>query len=585
MMRAPGQLLAAFAATLVAATITGLAPPAPVPAPSAAASPVAGAGSVAFVHMGVLPIDRERLLTDQTVILEAGKIAALGPSDQIRVPEGATRIDGDNQLVLLPGLADMHVHLRYESDLLLLVANGVTTVRNMRGKPFHLELRRKVEDGSLLGPHIVTSGEQLRGGDVNARTPEEAVRLVDEQAAAGYDFIKVYDGLSKETYAAIVTEAKAKGLPVAGHVPSAVGVEGALAAQQASIEHAEQFVYHYFTDPRNPNSFDLDATRIPLIARRTFAAGAYVTPTLTIIENFIAQVEDRPQLFAEPELRYLHPETYAWWLTDEKVGSGLNKGIAFFQKQLVRGLRDAGVPLLAGTDFYAIGLLPGFGLHRELHSLVAAGLTPYEAISAATRNAARFLHREGHSGGVFVGADADLLVVRGNPLRDIAALEAIVGVALRGEWLPREELSSRLEAVARGFAPERGLVDTAFRQGGAAGATAARRGAAGAGAPFQESTFNLLGSYFLEKKKTADAIEIFKVVCEYYPRSADALDSLGDGYAAAGRVDEATASYQRALQINPGLTATREKLEKLHEKPRPPASSGGHLEHRPAAVE
>jgi imidazolonepropionase-like amidohydrolase len=532
------------------------------PGQSARAILQQSAPTLALVRVNVLPMDREHLLTDQTLIVKNGKIVEMGPSSVIHPPPDAVQVDGDDHWVVMPGLADMHAHLRYESDLLLLVANGVTTVRNMRGTPFHLELRRRVEDGTILGPHIVTAGPILNG-EGNARTPDEATRLVNEQAAAGYDFIKVYDGLSKEAYEAIMSAAKAKGLKVAGHVPTAVGVEGALAAHQASIEHAEQFIYHFFGDRRSPYSaFDLDPAMIPAIARRTAAAGTSVTPTLTIIDSLVSQVEDRQHILNEPELKYLEPETYAWWQTSEKSGSGINQSISMFQKKLVAGLQDAGVELLAGTDFYVFGLMPGFSLHRELHSLVEAGLSPYQAIAAATRNPARYLGRSSHSGAVAVGFDADLLIVKGNPLQHIEAVDEVEGVVLRGRWLPQKELASRLEAAAVASAPAHRLVDAVLKNG----ATAAEASQTATGAvrgDLDEDTLTLLGYFFLRQKRFSDSVALFKLAVSHSPRSANAYDSLGDAYVGAGQIDDARKSYQRALELNPAAQETRGKLKKL----------------------
>ena len=115
-------------------------------------------------------------------------------------------------------------------------------------------------------------------------------------------------------------------------------------------------------------------------------------------------------------MRFTNPETYAWWWTSQKTGSSINRIIDSFQKELIRGFRAAGVPMLAGTDYYVIGLLPGYGLHRELRALVDAGLTPYEALATATRNPAEFLGEADKCGTVAVGKNADLVLVRGNPL-------------------------------------------------------------------------------------------------------------------------------------------------------------------------
>jgi hypothetical protein len=141
--------------------------------------------TLALVDVNVIPMDRERVLSGQTVLVFAGRIAAVGAVETVHVPPNATRVDGRGRLFVMPGLADMHVHLRYESDLPLVLANGVTTVRNMRGTPFHLDLRRRVADGTLLDPRIVTVGPVLHGEADSGRTPESARAAVEAQSAAG----------------------------------------------------------------------------------------------------------------------------------------------------------------------------------------------------------------------------------------------------------------------------------------------------------------------------------------------------------------------------------------------------------------
>jgi hypothetical protein len=260
--------------------------------------------ALAFVNVNVIPMDREQILSDRTVLITNGRIAAIGAANDVVVPAAATRIDGHERLFIIPGLADMHGHIRYEDDLQLLLASGITLVRNMAGEPFHLELRRRVADGTVLGPRIVTAGPPLRGESNSGSTPDGARAAVEAQAAAGYDFIKPYDRLPRDSYEAAVATAATHNMPIAGHVPGDVGVLGVLRAHQASIEHAEQIVYHHFHG-------SLDAEGLPALARAIADAHAYVTPTLAIIRQLELQWEDPESVLAWPEIRYVNPETYA----------------------------------------------------------------------------------------------------------------------------------------------------------------------------------------------------------------------------------------------------------------------------------
>jgi imidazolonepropionase-like amidohydrolase len=180
-------------------------------------------------NVTVLPMDSATALPNQNVVIENNTIQRVGPERDAGIPSGATVIDGRGKY-LLPGLADMHVHLATptdppgaaESQLILYLANGVTTVRNMRGYPNHLTLRNRVASGELLGPNIVTAGPGLDGP--SARSPAEGEQAVREQKRLGYDLIKVLPGLSLPTYDAIARTSHALGIPFAGHVPEQVGV-------------------------------------------------------------------------------------------------------------------------------------------------------------------------------------------------------------------------------------------------------------------------------------------------------------------------------------------------------------------------
>ena len=347
------------------------------------------------------------MLRDQTVVVRAGRIEALGPADRVAVPGGARRVDARGR-TLLPGLADLHVHLQAPPRLEGYLARGVTTIRNLRGRPEHPLLRERIARGERLGPRLFTSGPHLdsRGpifpGRLRVEGAEEARAAVLAHREAGYDFVKVYTGLGADAFEEVARTAAEIGLPVVGHVPVAVGLERMLAARPRSIEHVEELT-------RGRDLF-FDASRLAELAARVRASGAWVCPTLSTYRRFGPQAP----VFQD------------------------------FHAALVRALHAAGVGLLAGSDAegYDEARSP---LVRELLALQEAGVPTFDVLAAATRDAGRFL---GTGAGVIApGAPADLLLVAASPLSDLATLETPLGVCAAGRWLEGAQLAP--EALRR----------------------------------------------------------------------------------------------------------------------------------------
>jgi imidazolonepropionase-like amidohydrolase len=432
-----------------------------------------GQTATAFVDVSVIPMDSERILTGQTVLVQNGRITALGPMGQVQLPAGAMRIDGRGK-VLIPGLADMHAHLQpYDSAmaermLFLWLANGVTTIRNMDylhfpmyfGRSFKLsrisgrsvlQLRARIAAGELLGPRIYTSGPwgRQRAGDsmmtitrlgqpFTLGTQEDADQLIAAYKAAGYDFIKVHDE-NDSLYAQLVRAAHKVGIPFAGHVPNGVSLEHVLEAHQSSIEHLSGY-NRRLESPSN----------IPALVTAIKSAGVWNCPTLLIVALNARQIGFATKV-QWPEERYFSATTHklhdSLRIDEEQHPADTVEAFQLLaaQRQLVKALQDSGAGLLLGTDSPAKSILPGFGVHRELQALVQAGLTPYQALTTGTRNVAAYFGTLNESGTVAVGKRADLVLLDANPLEDIRNTTRISGVMITGRWLPKAELDRRLD--------------------------------------------------------------------------------------------------------------------------------------------
>lgn len=429
---------------------------------------------VAFVNVNVIPFDRERIFPEQTLIVRDGRIATIGPAGSVKVPDVALKIDGRGKY-LMPGLADMHVHLSpgagrqddlASQQLQLFLANGVTTVRNMIGKPEHLALRDRVAKGELPGPTIYTAGPPMLGNTVP--TPEDAERAVTEQKKAGYDFIKVHEGLSPETYAAIVATARRVGIPFAGHVTATVGLKRALEARQTSIEHLDGYLQAMVADDSpvkagpsqiviGPVLEHIDETKIPALAAATRKAGVWNDPTLTLFKLIVSDAKPE-ELSQWPELQYV-PAGMREAFTKQKLSTAnieapLSERQRYIElrNKMFAALHAAGAKLLVGPDSPQFFLVPGFATHREIQSFVDAGLTPYEALEAATRNPAEYfaevMKTPRDFGTVETGMRADLLLLDANPLESVANLSKRAGIMVRGRWLPESELRKMLDHLA-----------------------------------------------------------------------------------------------------------------------------------------
>jgi hypothetical protein len=298
---------------------------------------------------------------------------------------------------------------------------------------------------------LFTTGDIVDGrppiwqGSTGIGTAEEARALVAAQARDGFREVKVYNKVPLPAYEALLDEARRRGMRVTGHVPVAVGIDRVLGRQDC-IEHLDG----YFDVPGR-----MDPSRLRELAVRTAQAGTWNCPTLVVYEKIAG---DPKLLRAAPEMRLVPPRLLATWDPDRdfRLRGFTDEDRARLAKwngerrRLVKMLRDAGAPLLLGTDSGNPFVVAGVSAHEELALLVASGLSPFEALAAATRNAAEYL--EDDAGTIEVGKRADLLLLAGNPLEDVGHARKPLGVMAGGRWLPAEELTRMLEQVVASYA-------------------------------------------------------------------------------------------------------------------------------------
>ncbi len=570
-----------------------------------------GAAPPALVlrDVSVLDVERGALVPGRALLVQDGRVARIAPAAELVVPAGAQLIEGRGRCVI-PGLMDLHVHLYEEhdpEDLWLYLAHGVTTVRSMHGGPYQLGLRARVRAGELAGPRILTTGPTT--ARLAVRTPEQARAVVAEQKAAGYDAIKMYgdgsDTMSRATYHALIVAAREAGIPVVGHAPRNLPFTAVLEERPSSIDHMEEIVYtdeglgrvvrpyvdlqfgrrRFAQSPellaRVPDFAAELAPEIADLARRVKAAGLAVTPTLITFATIQAITgEGYSALRQKPELRWVDAvRLHEWSPENARFRSGSWKEhLAFvaryldanlaLQMALTRAFHAEGVPILAGSDSPFDFVVPGAALHDELELLVRAGLSPLEALRAATLVPAGVLGLA-DSGNVAEGLRADLVLIDGDPLRDIGAARRVEGLVLAGRWLGPEQLRARLAAIeareAR-LAPRLTRILAALEAGDAA-AVATLWTEAGEDrarlAAWVEDRLNQLGYVHLQAQRLEPALAILRRNTELFARSPNAWDGLGEVLWRLGRPEEALAAYEHVLELDPENENARRMIERI----------------------
>lgn len=431
----------------------------------------------------------ESIIKDQTVFVQGDRIMQIGPSATMALPKNSKRIDGSGAY-LMPGLADMHIHTRHNwndwpvSPLRLYLANGVTTIRCFGPKggdqKYALRWRDKISQGKLIGPTIYASGPILYGPVSN---PEKKVR---KQIAQGFDFIKLYSFLSKEDFHQAITSAKQGGIYTAGHIPFQVGLDGVLTEGMDEIAHIEELAWENVIFDKNKGlsgrkwlsyvvkmayqqykqaNEDLSLEELndkigdflSSVATKVQAAKVPVCTTLYLDKLIVEKLFYPKDFLSKPENKYLPKIYHNVFKQGKEKHQVMFKGgedFALFKHNLdllyLRYLKASEAFLVLGTDSGTgwMGIAPGFSLHKELRILIDNGFTPYEAIKTGTVNAGIVVDKmigKGDFGTVEIGKRADLILVKDNPLKDVAHIKNILGVMAAGRWYDEAILKNMIE--------------------------------------------------------------------------------------------------------------------------------------------
>ncbi len=423
---------------------------------------------IVFTSVNVVPMDTEQVLENQMVLVKDGRVSAIGK--KLKYNKAALVIDAKSKY-LMPGLAEMHAHVppndnleAHKEVLFLFAANGITTIRGMLGHPSHITLRSKIISGEVIGPRFYTTGPSFNG--LSVKTAERGAEMVREQKAAGYDFLKLHPGLTKETFAAVSTTANEIKIPFAGHVSFGVGVWRAIDAGYSSIDHLDGFVEAMVPDiesmvEQQTGLFGMfvadkaDESVIPRLMKGLKEKNIWVVPTQSLADRWFDADFTGDAFLKDPNSKYMSKQTVNQWIDSKKnlmanpqYDAAKIDNFIKLRRKLIYECQQAGVGLLLGCDAPQIFNVPGFSTHNELKYLVHAGLTPYQALRTGTVNVATYLKLP-DAGTIKPGNVADLILIDGNPLTDVTNTKKVFGVMLRAKWLSKSEIDAGLKRLEK----------------------------------------------------------------------------------------------------------------------------------------
>lgn len=408
------------------------------------------------------------IIENATVVIHNRKILSINDA----IPTNAETINGTGKW-LIPGLIDMHVHTNADLNfrensstqgatffmdtqdvMTTYIANGVTTIFELGGRVEHFGQRNEIAKGKVIGPRMAIAS-MINGGDPNnggriVTNESDARQAVRSAKAEGYNFIKAYSHLNIESFKAVVDEAQKQGLKVVGHIPDVFKgqTEEAFVPNFGLVAHAEEFSKQI----RNEEKTKEDAQRFAQISKKN---NTWLIPNLIAIVKIRDQVQSLDSIRSLETLKYVHPLLQDKWLNSNNYNKHSSTefinyldSLIVFHKEMVVAFKEAGVPMVAGTDAGVSGVVTGFALHDELELLVEAGLTNEEALISATRLPSEWLGINNIVGTVEVGKYADLLLLDANPLENIQNTRAISGVFVNGNWVNRDKIDKMLSDLA-----------------------------------------------------------------------------------------------------------------------------------------
>lgn len=542
--------------------------------------------NLVITHVNIIDVKTGEIAENKTVVIDSNKITAIYDR-KIRYSKSTQVIDGRNKF-LIPGLWDMHIHYywNYSDSDPLLIANGITGVREMWGDMSVIkEIRRKTLNGEITAPDIYSSGTMIDGnppywqGSIGIATPEEAGRIVEKQIADGVDFIKVYSLLNEECFLAIAEIANERNIPFAGHIPDKVSIYKAIEAGMASSEHffgileassskEDSIMKLNFREKTEPVLKTFNPERFDSLCTVLAQSRMWICPTL-VINRAMGLLNDT-SFTNDSRLVFLPNYITSSWNPKNRTDEYYSNNLKEFQLQLslIQKMNDKRIKFLAGTDFPNPYTFPGFSLHDELSLFVEGGMSALDALKASTINAAIFMGKDKEFGTVEVGKLASLVLLNKNPLLDIENSKTIEAVILRGKVYNRSALDKMLEEAKINAT----LIPYSVWLGDKISVSGIKEALDSLDImilnndkkyKLYEDDLNMLGYDLMQSGDVVAAQGIFKKKIELFPNSFNVYDSYAESCMKAGQYEEAIKHYKKLLELYPTHEGAKRMLDSL----------------------
>ena len=409
-------------------------------------------GSYLITNINLIPMTADTVLKNKMVLIQDGKIISI--QDSINNP-GVSEWDGQGKF-MMPGLIDMHVHLQDKKELGLYLSNGITTIRNLHGMPWHLKVRDQIKQGKILGPNLFTTSPQLGGPTEKdairkkVKTIAQAQKVVKKYKNQGYDFIKTYNSLPPNIFKAIIRSALQENISIVAHPSFEVDYSFHFQKGISTIEHTEDIVQQAL-------DFKLDSIKLDTIITQFAQSKVFHCPTLSIFYRIVQMVQLGEDILETKNATYLNPfmrkrakkelDFYINYISEKpKAKQGILKQHQF-HIEIIRRMHKARIPLVCGTDAGILFNPPGFSIHDELAFYIEVGMSNFEALQTATVVAAQAHEAFNSFGSIEQGKIANLVIIEENPLEHIGTLKRPTVLFLNGQIIHRQKLDQFLEAA------------------------------------------------------------------------------------------------------------------------------------------